>query len=176
MKDEVSQYTAISAGEESAVVRLVIQRPDDRHVLLARYESTIVEQESDGLYQYQQPSYWSFKGLPLKFVGNESSVAEAVVRTAYQRLGIHISEFEPLLKLFDRRVNPPKLGRLYLLVREWSGTLPDYIVNPNLLRGNEGLHEWTAPHYLESYVFHPEMVQALRAWGARQKKQKGAGA
>lgn len=165
MKDDTRQ--SLTAIGSSSMVRLILERPSDGHVLLARYEATERERYgSAGLM-----GYWSFLGLPfLGLIGNESSVLEAVVRTADRHLGIMIHDVDYVTFLYDRNKQPPALGRVYVWIRSWSGSLPVQIDEPGH-EENRGLYDWVSQNALGCYISHPEVVTAAQAW-LKLKKQK----
>lgn len=171
MKDDITdcdRSVAILPNEELAGVRLILQRPEDDHVLLVRYKAT--EAECRPGYG-ELPAYWSFKGIPsIKLIGAEASVAEAIVRVAYQQLGILVEDLEHILIYYDRQVSPPEVRRVYYLVRQWSGELPRHISEPDSFTAQEGIHEWASTRAIGHYLHHPEVISSVRAWEDWQKK------
>jgi hypothetical protein len=124
-------------------------------------------------------------------MGNELSPSEMVVRVAYERWRIIITDLDLVATFYDRRVVPPKVGRLYFLVREWKGPIPyQHDTEIRGLRFDSGHkftkgdqltlsheHFWVSREFLGSYFSHPELLAATTAWEEWEHKQvKGAGA
>ncbi|MFM2423626.1 MAG: hypothetical protein RLZZ70_11 [Candidatus Parcubacteria bacterium] len=187
------QSTASLQSEAMGIIRLIIQRPDNGNVLLVRYQATIDEvepnQESDTYLK--ECTYWSFKGLSLlPKIGDEGDITEVIARSVYSRLGILITDLERISVLYDRRSGESKIGRLYYLVKEWSGDIPyafddeeimsalpkrttvDKDNGPKVHLG----HFWVPERFLGSYLSHPEVLRANQVWQRWKKTRGGANA
>lgn len=197
MRDEEEVHqSVILPQEESTVVRLILPHPDDNRLLLVRYKAADDEWEPEqgkSRREHLTPTYWSYKGLgPLRPLGNESTIPEMIVRVAHTQLGILIHDLELVVTLYDRRAVPTKIGRLYYLVRQWTGRVPFADdVETNGLRFEPGYkfdkttdklklshdHFWVPRGFLGSYLSHPETLVATKIWQEQEKKQaKRAGA
>lgn len=197
MKDEGEVHqSVVLPQEESTVLRLILQHPDDNRVLLVRYRAADDDWEPEqgkSRREHSPPTYWSYKGIgPLRPLGNESTIPEMIVRVAHAQLGVLIHDLELVVKLYDRRVMPPKIGRLYYVVRQWTGAIPfaddvettglRFEPNYKFDKRTDMLnlshdHFWVPREFLGSYLSHPETVLATKIWQEQEKKKaKGAGA
>lgn len=167
--------------DKESVVRLIIQHPVTKHILVTRYFSD----KSDERFFYQNDdseegevvnglrkvqgvlSYWSFIGLPnFQILNGESSMAEPVKRLARRKLGIEIGDLALVYTSAFQGFKESIVDRVYFHTIDWSGDL-HRDVNPEIIWSKFGAHdrqgtcEWVDPRCISEYVYHPEVVAAL---------------